>query len=97
MNRLYRLLEAIGYPHPLHPQFTDIPIGMVFGAYLLGLLALLLRNDSLRRAARGRLRRLRAIPGFATLSQTREDRSRTNAHSTGAADFRQRPGWDWTV
>ena len=52
MNRLYTLLEAIGYPHPLHPQFTHIPIGMVFGACLLGLLALLLRNDSLRRAAR---------------------------------------------
>ena len=52
MNRLYTLLEAIGYPHPLHPQFTHIPIGMVFGACLLGLLALLLRHDSLRRAAR---------------------------------------------
>jgi mono/diheme cytochrome c family protein/uncharacterized membrane protein len=52
MDRFYSLLEAIGYPHPVHPQFTHITIGMVFGACVLGLLSLLLRSGYLRRAAR---------------------------------------------
>ncbi len=52
MDRIYALLEAIGYPHPLHPQFTHIPIGLIFGACLFGLLSLSLRSDHLRRAAR---------------------------------------------
>ena len=49
MHRLYSVLEASGYPHPLHPRFTHITIGMVFGACLLGLLALCLHSDSLVR------------------------------------------------
>ncbi|HEY3277808.1 MAG TPA: DUF2231 domain-containing protein [Syntrophorhabdaceae bacterium] len=52
MNRLYQLLENMGYLHPLHPAVTHIPVGLIFGALLLGLASLLFRHEETARAAR---------------------------------------------
>lgn len=52
MDHIYRLLESIGYVHPLHPTMTHFPIGLVAGAFVLGLLSLLFRREDMARAAR---------------------------------------------
>ena len=52
IEHLYRLLENIGYLHPLHPAVTHIPVGLVFGALLLGLASLVFRHEETARAAR---------------------------------------------
>lgn len=52
MERFYQLLEAIGYTHPIHPPFTHIPVGLVIGAFLLGVISLLFRLQMAGRAAR---------------------------------------------
>ena len=44
---IYQTLEKIGYTHPLHPPMTHIPVGMVIGAFIFGLLAWLIRRDQL--------------------------------------------------
>ncbi len=48
---IYGTLEALHYPHPLHPQLTHITIGLVFGAFLFGLLSLVFRHQAMRGAA----------------------------------------------
>lgn len=52
IEEVYRLLENIGYLHPLHPAVTHIPIGLVFGSLLLGLISLVFRRDETAKAAR---------------------------------------------
>ena len=36
----YRLLESVGFTHPLHPAITHLPMGMAMGAFLFGLASL---------------------------------------------------------
>ncbi len=52
MEGFYRLLDAIGYVHPVHPPITHVPIGLVIGAFLLGMTSLLFRREMAGRAAR---------------------------------------------
>ncbi|MHB8110987.1 MAG: DUF2231 domain-containing protein, partial [Syntrophorhabdaceae bacterium] len=52
IEQLYRLLDNIGYLHPLHPAVTHIPVGLVFGSLLLGLVSLVLRREETANAAR---------------------------------------------
>jgi len=52
INTIYLLLEELGYAHPLHPPLTHMPIGLVTGALVLGLVAWLFRRPSLWPAAR---------------------------------------------
>jgi mono/diheme cytochrome c family protein len=52
IERVYQFLDVVGYPHPLHPALTHMPIGLVFGALLLGLTALIFRFELVARAAR---------------------------------------------
>ncbi|HVN24745.1 MAG TPA: c-type cytochrome [Syntrophorhabdales bacterium] len=52
MEHFYQLLESIGYLHPVHPPFTHVPVGLVIGAFLLGLVSFLFRSQSAGRAAR---------------------------------------------
>jgi len=40
VNSFYALLESVGFTHPLHPVMTHLPIGMVIGMLLFGLLGL---------------------------------------------------------
>lgn len=49
---IYGFARAIGYAHPLHPPVTHLPIGLVFGAALLGLASFALRHPPMGRAAR---------------------------------------------
>jgi len=49
---LYKLLAAIGYLHPIHPPITHLPVGMVIGAFLLGVISLLVHSQMAGRAAR---------------------------------------------
>lgn len=48
----YDLLQKIGYTHPPHPPLTHMPTGLVVGAFLLGLIALLFRKTNLTISAR---------------------------------------------
>ncbi len=48
----YRVLAALGYQHPVHVLFTHLPIGLVVGAFLLMLVALLFGKPNLQRSAR---------------------------------------------
>jgi mono/diheme cytochrome c family protein len=52
IERVYQFLNSIGYFHPIHPPATHIPIGLVFGALLLGVLSLIFRHQAMARAAR---------------------------------------------
>jgi uncharacterized membrane protein len=51
-NPLYHALYAMGFHDPIHPPLTHITIGVVAAALVFGVLALLLRQPSLGRAAR---------------------------------------------
>jgi mono/diheme cytochrome c family protein/uncharacterized membrane protein len=51
-HAIYGFARAIGYPHPVHPPVTHLPIGLVFGALLLGFASLALRHPAMGRAAR---------------------------------------------
>jgi uncharacterized membrane protein len=44
---IYLILEKLGYAHPLHPPLTHMPIGLVTGALVLGLVAWLFRRPGL--------------------------------------------------
>ncbi|CAB1056381.1 hypothetical protein D1BOALGB6SA_1117 [Olavius sp. associated proteobacterium Delta 1] len=49
---IYQTLAQFGYTHPLHPTLTHLPIGMVTGAFLFALAALIFRRTSLAQTAR---------------------------------------------
>ena len=40
IDSIYRIFEALGYPHPLHPPATHIPMGMLLGGFFFSLLRL---------------------------------------------------------
>jgi uncharacterized membrane protein len=52
IDAIYHFLEKIGYPHPLHAPLTHMPIGLVTGALIMGLIGRLWRRPSLWLAAR---------------------------------------------
>jgi uncharacterized membrane protein len=47
IDAIYLFLEKLGYPHPLHPPFAHMPIGLVAGALVLGWVAWLFRRPAL--------------------------------------------------
>jgi uncharacterized membrane protein len=49
---IYQTLARVNYTHPIHPPVTHIPVGMVIGAFVFGLIAWLLRRDQLAITAR---------------------------------------------
>ena len=49
---IYQTLTKFGYTHPLHPTLTHVPIGLVIGAFLFALAALIFRWTSLIQTAR---------------------------------------------
>jgi len=51
-DSVYQFLEKIGYPHPIHPSETHIPIGLVVGAFFFAWLAFLFRRPGLASTAR---------------------------------------------
>lgn len=48
---IYTSLEKIGYAHPLHPTLIHVPVGLVIGAFVFGLLAWLFRRSTLSQTA----------------------------------------------
>jgi len=63
---LYAMLEKIGYVHPIHPPLTHIPMGLVFGAFIFALIALLFRRTILPQLAYNRIILLALIFSFPT-------------------------------
>ena len=49
---IYQTLTKFGYTHPLHPTLTHVPIGLVIGAFLFALAALVFRRTRLVQTAR---------------------------------------------
>jgi len=49
---IYAILERIGYPHPMHPPLTHLPIGLIMGAFFFSLAAIVFKRDSLTTTAR---------------------------------------------
>ena len=49
---IYQTAVKFGYTHPLHPTLTHLPIGMVMGAFLFILVALVFHRTSLAQSAR---------------------------------------------
>lgn len=52
IESIYSTLTEFGYTHPLHPTLTHLTIGMVMGAFLFMLLALIFNRASLAKTAR---------------------------------------------
>lgn len=52
IESLYQLLARWGYTHPIHPIFVHLPIGLVFGALLFFLAAVLSRRSDMAQSAR---------------------------------------------
>jgi mono/diheme cytochrome c family protein len=49
---IYQTLAKFGYTHPLHPPLTHVPVGMIIGAFLFSLAAIISRWTSLIQTAR---------------------------------------------
>jgi uncharacterized membrane protein len=47
IDLFYQLLDKIGYTHPVHPPLTHIPMGLIIGAFIFALVALLFRRTIL--------------------------------------------------
>jgi uncharacterized membrane protein len=51
-DSVYQFLSKIGYNHPIHPPEVHMPIGLVVGALVFALTALLFRRPMLAQTAR---------------------------------------------
>jgi uncharacterized membrane protein len=51
-DSIYEFLINLGYTHPIHPPMTHLPIGMVIGACVFGLAALLWGRPDFEMTAR---------------------------------------------
>lgn len=47
----YRVLESVGYAHPLHPVLTHLVVGPVIAAFIFELIGVIKKNSALRKAA----------------------------------------------
>jgi mono/diheme cytochrome c family protein len=47
----YKILTTIGYTHPIHAPTTHIPVGMVIGAFLFGIVSWKFGKETLARTA----------------------------------------------
>ena len=47
----YKILTTIGYTHPIHAPTTHIPVGMVIGAFIFGVVSWKFRKERLARTA----------------------------------------------
>jgi cytochrome c2 len=52
IESIHQTLAAFGYTHPLHPTLIHLPIGMVMGAFLFALAAIIFRRTGLAHTAR---------------------------------------------
>ncbi|MGD9239160.1 MAG: c-type cytochrome [Desulfobacterales bacterium] len=52
IESIYQTLAKIGYTHPLHPPVTHLPAGLIIGAFLFALIALIFNRKKLAQTAR---------------------------------------------
>ncbi len=52
IDSFYQSLQNVGYYEPVHPALTHVPIGLVIGAVILGVISLVFRSQGSGRAAR---------------------------------------------
>jgi mono/diheme cytochrome c family protein len=52
IDLFYRILASLGYRHPVHIMFTHIPIGLIVGAFIFFLVAIIFSRKSLVPTAR---------------------------------------------
>jgi mono/diheme cytochrome c family protein len=52
ISAFYGFLKSLGYPHPVHPPFGHMPIGLVTGALVFGFIALVRQRTILGLSAR---------------------------------------------
>lgn len=52
IDSVYQFLDRMGYTHPIHPPLTHMLIGLVVGAFIFGLAAILLRRPMMMQTAR---------------------------------------------
>ena len=48
---IYNTVQTVGFHHPLHPALTHIPMGMVIGCFLFGLIAMLTKSETYRKTS----------------------------------------------
>lgn len=53
LNTIYRFLISLGYISPIHPPLTHIPIGLVTGALIFGIVAVVAKSPRIALIARG--------------------------------------------
>ncbi len=51
IERLYSLLETLGFSHPLHPMLTHIPMGMIIGMVTFSLLGIVWKKPNFSQTA----------------------------------------------
>ncbi len=52
LNSLYDFFASIGFKEPLHPPITHMPIGLVFGALVFFIIAIIYKKKDLELTAR---------------------------------------------
>ncbi len=52
LSTLYQFLTSLGYPGPIHPPLTHVPMGLVTGALIFGLVARFFHSEKLTWTAR---------------------------------------------
>ena len=50
-DSIYQFLDRIGYPHPIHPTEVHMPIGLIVGALVFRIAAMLFRRPALAQTA----------------------------------------------
>ena len=51
IESLYKILEKVGFSHPLHPMVTHLPMGMIIGMVVFSLLGLIWRDKQFDKTA----------------------------------------------
>lgn len=51
ISSFYTLINQLGYSHPLHPTQVHFPVGLIFGAFVLGVWGKVRRQSMFSRAA----------------------------------------------
>ncbi len=67
IESIYKLLEWIGYSHPLHPPLTHVPMGLVVGIFVFAIVARVLGRPVLPIVAYRRIILLAFIFTFPTI------------------------------
>ena len=48
---IFQILNSVGFNHPLHPAMTHVPMGMIMGGFVFGIVSFFLRKPELARTA----------------------------------------------